>query len=175
MRLRRALRLRRRRVGLRAAARPAFSASARPARSEATRHRVSRLSRSASHAERPVPFLITVAAVAETGCDQHAQDPEKQPEEDPADDVTALPLEQRHATDRATQTIGQQDINLRPGNQGVNIIAGLKLILEDEGVYWIDVVLSVPEVEGGDQLLTRVPLEVVYQRQHVPADASPPT
>jgi hypothetical protein len=52
-------------------------------------------------------------------------------------------------------------------------VIGLHLGLIEEGVHWIDVMLGTPAA-GPEQLLTRVPLEVVYQRQRVPTVPSPP-
>ncbi len=69
--------------------------------------------------------------------------------------------------DTERQQIGEQDINLTPGNAGANLIIGLQLGLRLEGAYWIDVVFGGPRGQQ-DQLLTRTPLEVVYQRQRVP-------
>jgi hypothetical protein len=45
------------------------------------------------------------------------------------------------------------------GNRGANIVAKMNFQVDQEGLYWFDVLL------GGTQLLTRVPLEVVYQPQ----------
>jgi hypothetical protein len=59
--------------------------------------------------------------------------------------------------------LGEQDVNLSAGNRGVNLVSPLQFALQHEGVYWIDVLLGGPEQE--DELLTRVPLEVQYQRQ----------
>ena len=42
-------------------------------------------------------------------------------------------------------------------DRGVNLILALNLIVDQEGVYWFDVLLE-------DELLTRIPLRVLYQR-----------
>jgi hypothetical protein len=42
-------------------------------------------------------------------------------------------------------------------DRGVNLILALNMIVDQEGVYWFDVLLE-------DQLLTRIPLRVLYQR-----------
>jgi hypothetical protein len=42
-------------------------------------------------------------------------------------------------------------------DRGVNLILNLNLVVEQEGVYWFDVLLE-------EQLLTRIPLRVLYQR-----------
>jgi hypothetical protein len=70
------------------------------------------------------------------------------------------------------QQLGEQDINLQPGNSGANLVIGLQLGLEEEGVYWMDVILGGPRGQA-DERLTRVPLEVVYQRQRLPVPENP--
>jgi hypothetical protein len=72
-----------------------------------------------------------------------------------------------HPDPTRREVIGEQDITLIPGNQGVNLVIGLQLELAEEGVHWIDVMFG-PPGEEPHQLLTRVPLEVMYQRQRVP-------
>jgi hypothetical protein len=42
-------------------------------------------------------------------------------------------------------------------DRGVNLVMNLNLVLNQEGVYWFDVLLE-------EQLLTRMPLRAVYQR-----------
>lgn len=42
-------------------------------------------------------------------------------------------------------------------DRGANIILVLNIVIDQEGVYWFDVLLE-------DQLLTRIPLRVLYQR-----------
>jgi len=42
-------------------------------------------------------------------------------------------------------------------DRGVNFIIGLNMVIDQEGVYWFDVFLE-------DQLLTRIPLRILYQR-----------
>jgi hypothetical protein len=64
--------------------------------------------------------------------------------------------------------IGESDVNLPGGNQGVQLNIGVNFAFQHEGVYWFDVLLGGPHHEE-DVLITRVPLEVLYQRQRVPA------
>lgn len=70
------------------------------------------------------------------------------------------------APDGGRERGAEQDVNLTPGNNGVNLVLGMQLGLEHEGIYWIDVLLGGPRGQE-EELLTRVPLEVVYQRQRV--------
>jgi hypothetical protein len=42
-------------------------------------------------------------------------------------------------------------------DRGANFILGLPLTVNQEGVYWFDIFLE-------DQLLTRIPLRILYQR-----------
>jgi hypothetical protein len=42
-------------------------------------------------------------------------------------------------------------------DRGVNLILNLNLVVDQEGVYWFDVLLE-------EQLLTRIPLRILYQR-----------
>ena len=42
-------------------------------------------------------------------------------------------------------------------DRGVNLIVTLNMLIEQEGVYWFDVILD-------EQLLTRIPLRILYQR-----------
>lgn len=67
--------------------------------------------------------------------------------------------------------VGQSDVTLQPGIGGTNLNIGMNLAIQHEGVHWFDVLLGGPR-EQKDQLMTRVPLDVVYARQHVPG--SPP-
>lgn len=48
-------------------------------------------------------------------------------------------------------------VNFHAEHQGHTILQDLRLQLQYEGVYWFDVVY-------GDQVMTRIPLRVVYQR-----------
>jgi hypothetical protein len=52
-------------------------------------------------------------------------------------------------------------VQLEGGNSGINVISALQLPIEMEGVYWFDLLF----VAGGDEdrLMTRLPLQVVYQ------------
>jgi hypothetical protein len=82
----------------------------------------------------------------------------------------------------ADQTKGRYTIKLRPeapsgmqlepidlavrfqdtGAKGINLITRLPFMVEEEGVYWFDVLFS-PGQEQEDRLLTRIPLTVNYQ------------
>lgn len=42
-------------------------------------------------------------------------------------------------------------------DRGVNLIIALNMVLEQEGLYWFDVILD-------EQHLTRIPLRILYQR-----------
>jgi hypothetical protein len=42
-------------------------------------------------------------------------------------------------------------------DRGVNIIVTLNMVMEEEGVYWFEVVLH-------EKILTRIPLRILYQR-----------
>lgn len=42
-------------------------------------------------------------------------------------------------------------------DRGVNLILALNMVVDQEGVYWFDILLE-------EKLLTRVPLRVIYQR-----------
>jgi hypothetical protein len=55
-------------------------------------------------------------------------------------------------------------LQLQGGTSGVNIIAPLQLGVNHEGVYWFDVLFA-PGRDEDDQLITRVPLEIVYRPQ----------
>ncbi|MCP4608964.1 MAG: hypothetical protein GY845_09655 [Planctomycetes bacterium] len=52
------------------------------------------------------------------------------------------------------------------GNRGVNIISRLDMKLEEPGVYWFWIFLE-------DQMVTKIPLEVIYSRVVTPTP--PPT
>lgn len=57
----------------------------------------------------------------------------------------------------------EQAIQLEGGIRGINLIIGMQLAVELEGVYWFDVLFVA--APGDERLLTRVPLRVVYQPQ----------
>jgi len=57
----------------------------------------------------------------------------------------------------------EQDVNLSGGGAGVNIVTELNFALQHAGLYWFDILLGGPKQD--DELLTRLPLEVQYQRQ----------
>lgn len=42
-------------------------------------------------------------------------------------------------------------------DRGVNLIVAINMIIDQEGIYWFDVLLD-------ERLLTRVPLRILYQR-----------
>lgn len=42
-------------------------------------------------------------------------------------------------------------------DRGVNLIVGLNMLIDQEGVFWFDVLLD-------EQRLTRIPLRILYQR-----------
>ena len=68
--------------------------------------------------------------------------------------------------------MGEQDVNLSAGgNRGVNLISPLQFAVQHEGTYWFDILLGGPDQE--DELLTRLPLEVQYQRQVIRAPRNP--
>lgn len=72
------------------------------------------------------------------------------------------------------EQVSEQDVNLKAGNQGVNIIIGMQLTLKQEGTYWIDVLFGSEKYGQEDELLTRVPFEVQYERQRIPESSRPP-
>lgn len=49
-------------------------------------------------------------------------------------------------------------VHFEGGNRGINLILRIELTAEMEGLYWFDVILR-----SQDKLLTRVPLEILYQ------------
>jgi hypothetical protein len=57
----------------------------------------------------------------------------------------------------------EQTIQLMPGPWGASVLLPLKLAITAEGVFWFDIFLTGPAMD--EQLLTRVPLEVIYSRQ----------
>ena len=42
-------------------------------------------------------------------------------------------------------------------DRGVNLVLNINVVVDQEGVYWFDVILE-------DQILTRMPLRILYQR-----------
>lgn len=82
----------------------------------------------------------------------------------------------------AGQTKGRYTIRLRPeqpsglqrepinlpiqfqetGAKGVDIITQIPFVIEEEGLYWFDVLFSAKDL--GDRLLTRIPLHVLYRQ-----------
>ena len=65
----------------------------------------------------------------------------------------------------------EQAIQLQSGPSGANLIMPLVLPITAEGVFWFDVFLTGPAPQQ-DRLLTRVPLEIVYQPNRPPVAAS---
>jgi hypothetical protein len=65
----------------------------------------------------------------------------------------------------------EQAIQLQSGPTGTNLIVPLVLPISEEGVYWFDVFLTGPAPQE-DRLLTRVPLEIVYQPNRPPVSPS---
>lgn len=61
----------------------------------------------------------------------------------------------------------EQTAHLQGGPWGAALIMPMQLPIPQAGLYWFDVSLSEPNVEGAQRLLTRVPLEVIYSRQGV--------
>ncbi len=61
----------------------------------------------------------------------------------------------------------EQAVTFQSGPSGVNLIMPLVLPIASEGVYWFDVFLTGHEPQE-DELLTRVPLEVIYAPQRPP-------
>lgn len=60
-----------------------------------------------------------------------------------------------------------QGINLQPGAaKGVNLVMPLQIAIDQEGTYWFDVFLTGPAPQP-DRLLTRVPLNIIYQPQQL--------
>ncbi len=79
---------------------------------------------------------------------------------------------------------GKQNISLRPkspsgvdlpsmdfpvlfegdDDRGVNLGAGINFVVNEEGLFWFDVYLA-------DELVTRMPLRVIYQRMALPMGA----
>jgi hypothetical protein len=51
-------------------------------------------------------------------------------------------------------------------NSGVNVITDVQIAIQHEGVYWFDVFFA-PGGGADDWLLTRIPLEVLYQPQRL--------
>ena len=48
-------------------------------------------------------------------------------------------------------------VHLEGGNRGSNVIADMRMKMDMPGVYWVNVYF-------GDELLTRLPIEVIYSR-----------
>lgn len=52
------------------------------------------------------------------------------------------------------------------GDRGVNIVLPVALEVDEEGLYWFDVLWS-DERGGSEELLSRMPLRVIYQPQRL--------
>jgi hypothetical protein len=61
----------------------------------------------------------------------------------------------------------QTPIHLESG-RGVNVVLPLQFRVEMEGPYWFDILFSAGT--GHDRLLSRVPLQVLYRPQRIPAE-----
>lgn len=59
-------------------------------------------------------------------------------------------------------------VHLEGDNKGQNIISRMTMDLEMPGIYWFNIYVD-------DQLLTKVPLEVIYSRIVTPGPQEPPT
>ncbi|HUB74189.1 MAG TPA: hypothetical protein VL979_09155 [Solirubrobacteraceae bacterium] len=55
-------------------------------------------------------------------------------------------------------------IQLQGDAWGANVVAPMQFPVTMPGVYWFDVLLTEPTTDVPGQFLTRVPLDVVYQR-----------
>jgi hypothetical protein len=42
-------------------------------------------------------------------------------------------------------------------DRGVNLVLNINMVVDQEGLYWFDIILE-------DQLITRIPLRILYQR-----------
>jgi len=58
-----------------------------------------------------------------------------------------------------------------PGNRGITLQMPLNIQIDLEGVYWFDV-LFVDQRAGTEELLTRLPLQILYQPQKTGGSAS---
>lgn len=74
--------------------------------------------------------------------------------------------------DPSGQQLAQMEMPVQfsgAADEGAGLIVELTLQLQHEGLHWIDVLLvRAPGVSDGDQLLTRIPLTVLYQPQRTP-------
>jgi hypothetical protein len=57
----------------------------------------------------------------------------------------------------------ENSVHLQGEAWGAATIIPMQLAINEPGIYWFDVLLTTPGTDS-EQLLTRVPLEVVYQR-----------
>jgi hypothetical protein len=63
----------------------------------------------------------------------------------------------------------QMPIQLDGGERGINLISRLNFLVEQEGIYWFDILFS-PKKGEEDRLLTRIPLRVIYQPQRTESE-----
>lgn len=57
------------------------------------------------------------------------------------------------------------DVTFRGGaSEGINILSPLKLEIAEEGLHWLNIVKQIPGMPATDQLVSRVPLQILYQR-----------
>lgn len=57
------------------------------------------------------------------------------------------------------QAMGESstDVFFEGDDRGINLVSPMQMQVEEDGLYWV-------EVSCGDQLLTRIPFRVIYQR-----------
>ena len=66
------------------------------------------------------------------------------------------------------ETMGQEIMILfEGGDRGVQSVIPIAMVVSETGTYWFDVVLE-------EEVLTRVPLTVLYQRMQLPPGMVPP-
>jgi hypothetical protein len=59
----------------------------------------------------------------------------------------------------ANKLVGESsaDVFLEGDDRGVNLISPMQIPIQEDGLYWV-------EVRCGEEILTRIPLRVIYQR-----------
>jgi hypothetical protein len=60
------------------------------------------------------------------------------------------------------------------GDRGVNLIIPVGFQAEQEGLYWFDVWFGDPRFSEQEELLTRVPVRIVYQPQRIGSGPTEP-
>ena len=100
--------------------------------------------------------------------------PAEIPERHRVEPTLVVSLHSDEATGRHAVTIdGEQpdgsrlpsrafDVTFEPGDRGINLVLPMSLEAV-EGLYWFDIRLDAND-DGGGQLLSRVPLRIMYQR-----------